>query len=93
MQPQGHAQLLINLIDFDLGLQEAVDVPRFRHTVERRVAIEAIGEDVLRGLSDRGHEVIDPTEVAFGGAQVIAKLAKGWAAASDPRKDGCAVGH
>jgi gamma-glutamyltranspeptidase/glutathione hydrolase len=40
-----------------------------------------------------GHEVVDEANVAFGGAQLIRKLSRGWAAASDPRKDGMAIGY
>jgi gamma-glutamyltranspeptidase/glutathione hydrolase len=40
-----------------------------------------------------GHELRDPVGVAFGGGQAILKLARGWAAGSDPRKDGMAAGH
>ncbi len=94
MQPQGHVQLLLNLLLFDMDLQEAVDAARFRHFSGRRVAIEpAMADDVLRLLEAMGHELTDPTNVAFGGAQAVMRLTRGWAAASDPRKDGMASGH
>ena len=74
-------------------IQEAVDAARFRHQSGRRVAIEAVGPDVRNALTALGHEISDWMVVAFGGAQVIMKLGRGWAAASDARKDGMAVGH
>ncbi|MCA9738174.1 MAG: gamma-glutamyltransferase, partial [Gemmatimonadetes bacterium] len=93
MQPQGHAQLLINLIDFGMEPQAAVDAARFYHLSGRSVALEpAIGADTRRALAALGHEISD-SEPAFGGAQLVMKLARGWAAASDPRKDGHAAGH
>jgi gamma-glutamyltranspeptidase/glutathione hydrolase len=94
MQPQGHVQVLLNLLVFGMDLQQAADAPRFRHLAGRRVALESpIREDVRRALAALGHEIADENGVAFGGAQLIMKLAQGWAAASDPRKDGMAAGH
>jgi gamma-glutamyltranspeptidase/glutathione hydrolase len=94
MQPQGHVQVLLNLLVFGMDLQDAVDAPRFRHLNGRRVALEEpIGDDVRRALSGLGHVIVDERTVAFGGAQAIIRLAHGWAAGSDPRKDGMAAGY
>jgi gamma-glutamyltranspeptidase / glutathione hydrolase len=94
MQPQGHVQVLLNMLLFDMDPQQAADAPRFRHMSGRRVALEApISDDVRSALRDMGHEIIDESAVAFGGAQLVMKLTRGWVAASDPRKDGLAIGH
>ncbi len=94
MQAQGHAQFLINHIVFGMDLQEAIDAPRFRHFDGQRVAIEApVGDGVRATLTAMGHLLIDDRAVAFGGAQAIMRLPKGYAAGSDPRKDGMAVGY
>ncbi len=93
MQPQGHTQLLLNMLVFGMDPQEAVDAARFRHLSGRRVAIERIGDEVAADLEARGHELADWTRTDFGGAQVILRLEKGWAAASEPRKDGHAAGN
>lgn len=94
MQPQAHVQVLLNLLVFDMDPQAAADAPRFRHYSGHRVALEApIGDAVRRGLEARGHELIDASHAAFGGAQLVMRLARGWALASDPRKDGLAIGH
>jgi len=94
MQPQGHVQVLLNLLVFGMDLQDAIDAPRFRHLDHRRVALEpAIGDDVRRALQALGHEIADERNVAFGGAQAIIKLPRGYAGGSDPRKDGMAAGH
>ncbi len=94
MQPQGHVQVLLNLVLFDMDLQEAVDAPRFRHLEGLRVVIESpVSGDVRRALEMMGHELADESTVSFGGAQAIMRLRRGWAAASDPRKDGMAAGH
>ena len=94
MQPQGHVQLLLNLLLFGMDLQEAVDAPRFRHVESRRLALEApIPDQVRTVLAALGHDIISESDVFFGGAQAVMRWNEGWAAASDPRKDGVAVGH
>ena len=94
MQPQGHTQMLINLMVFGMDIQESIDAARFRHLDGQRVALEGpIGADVRAALEAMGHEVADESGVAFGGAQAVIRLERGWAAGSDPRKDGMAVGH
>jgi gamma-glutamyltranspeptidase / glutathione hydrolase len=94
MQPQGHIQVLLNLLVFGMDPQQAVDTARFRHMSGTRVALEApIGDDVRAALARLGHEIIDERDIAFGGAQIVMKLPRGWAAASDPRKDGHAAGR
>ncbi len=94
MQPQGHVQMLLNLLEFDMDLQQAADAARFRHLSGPRVAIEpSVADDVRQALAALGHVLVDESEVAFGGAQLIMKLPRGWAAASDPRKDGLAIGY
>lgn len=93
MQPQGHAQLLLNMLVFGMDAQEAVDAARFRHLSGRRVAIEGIDPATAAELEAMGHELADWTRTDFGGAQVIVRLPKGWAAASEPRKDGHAAGN
>src|SRR5438128_661876 len=92
--PQGHVQLLLNRIVFGMDLQDAIDAPRFRHLEGRRVALEApITDAVRRALAALGHEVTSEGAVAFGGAQAIMRLPRGYAGGSDPRKDGMAAGY
>jgi gamma-glutamyltranspeptidase/glutathione hydrolase len=94
IQPQGHAQVLLNLLLFDMDLQDAIDAPRFRHLSERRVALEPpISDEVRAALAAMGHEILPDGTVSFGGSQAVMRLQHGWAAGSDPRKDGLAVGH
>jgi len=95
MQPQGHVQVLLNLLLFGMDLQEALDAPRFRHLSGTRVVMEApIGDPVRAALRAMGHDVPEQRS-DYGGAQAVMRLpgGKGWAAASDPRKDGHAAGH
>jgi gamma-glutamyltranspeptidase / glutathione hydrolase len=94
MQPQGHAQVLVDLIDYGMDPQEAVEHPRHRHEdgvllIEGRVPVEEIAH-----LRDRGHrtEVKEDFMIPAGGAQLIRILENGVrACGSDPRKDGCAL--
>jgi len=94
VQAQGHVQFLLNYFVFGMDLQAAIDAARFRHYSGLRVALEPpIGDDVRAALTAMGHVLIDQPTIAFGGAQAIVKLSRGYAAASDPRKDGMAVGY
>jgi gamma-glutamyltranspeptidase/glutathione hydrolase len=94
VQAQGHVQFMLNYFVFGMDLQAAIDAPRFRHYDGLRVALEAPITDAVRdSLKAMGHVLIDQPPIAFGGAQAIVRLPKGYAAGSDPRKDGMAVGY
>jgi gamma-glutamyltranspeptidase/glutathione hydrolase len=94
MQAQGHVQFLLNYFVFGMDLQAAIDAPRFRHLDGLRVALEApVGDSVRAALTAMGHVLVDQPPGAFGGAQAIVRLPRGFAAGSDPRKDGMAVGY
>ncbi|SVD78789.1 uncharacterized protein METZ01_LOCUS431643, partial [marine metagenome] len=94
MQPQGHTQMLLNILVFGMDLQDAIDAPRFRHMSGYSVAVEEpISAEARAGLEALGHEIRVQGPGSFGGAQAIIKLDRGWAAGSDPRKDGMAVGR
>jgi len=94
MQPQGHVQVLLNLLVFGMDIQQAIDAPRFRHLAGRRVALESpVSDEVRAALRAKGHEMADESRVSFGGAQAVRRLERGWVAGSDPRKDGLAAGH
>ncbi len=107
MQPQGHAQVIVNLLDFGMNLQEAGDAIRFHHTgsSEPTGTVMTDGgvlhiEDglppaVLEELKRRGH-VLKPESVgAYGGYQAIWRdPATGtYCGATEKRKDGCALGY
>jgi gamma-glutamyltranspeptidase/glutathione hydrolase len=94
MQPQGHLQLLVNLLDYGLDVQSAVDAPRFWWEEGRRVVIEAgVPDATCATLAEWGHDVVRREHRGMGGAQIIAALPDGvWVAGSEPRQDGCAIG-
>jgi gamma-glutamyltranspeptidase/glutathione hydrolase len=100
VQPQGHVQVVVNLIDFNMNVQEAIEAPRYRVLGGRLVALErAIPHEVRRGLEAMGHELLPygeiPPGTPYGGGQAIlidherGVLQGG----SDHRKDGCAIGY
>lgn len=94
MQPQGHVQVLLNMLLFGMDPQQASDAARFRHMSGRSVALESPINDATReALRAMGHQIVDERNIAFGGAQLVLKLPRGWAAGSDSRKDGHAAGY
>ncbi|MEO8562878.1 MAG: gamma-glutamyltransferase [bacterium] len=94
IQAQGQVQFLLNHLLFGMDLQQAADAARFRHLDGQRVAIEApVADSVRAALTAMGHVLVEPGTVSMGGLQAIVHLPKGWAAGSDPRKDGMAVGY
>jgi gamma-glutamyltranspeptidase / glutathione hydrolase len=98
MQVQGHVQVALNMIDFAMNVQEAIEAPRYRIMGGRRVALErAISPAVRDTLTAMGH-VLEPygdQSISYGGGQAIlideerGVLQGG----SDYRKDGCAIGY
>jgi gamma-glutamyltranspeptidase/glutathione hydrolase len=94
MQPQGHVQVLLNLIEFGMNVQEAGEAARFRHSAAGLALESAIAGEARDGLGSRGHKVIDSSGV-FGGFQGILIDARTGVmmAGSDPRKDGLAIGY
>jgi gamma-glutamyltranspeptidase / glutathione hydrolase len=101
IQAQGHAQVLINLIDRGLNLQQAIDAPRIRYISGRGVMMEdGLTAPVIAALIARGHErVLPPAGVMhralMGGGQAIMIDPETGAlvGASDIRKDGLAIGY
>ena len=107
MQPQGHAQIVINLIDFGMNLQEAGDAPRIRHggsseptgsrmTDGGEVFLEyGFPPETERDLQKMGHKIGRSSVGSFGGYQAIRWDAKNkvYYGASESRKDGQAVGY
>ncbi|UYC13088.1 gamma-glutamyltransferase [Xanthomonas sp. CFBP 8445] len=108
MQPQGHVQILMNLIDFHMNLQEAGDAPRIQHDgstepTGQATAMRDGGElnletgfayDTIRDLMRKGHRVIF-ADGPYGGYQAIARDPDSgvYYGASESRKDGQAAGY
>ena len=96
-QAQGHLQTLVNMIDFGLEPQQALDAPRFSVRLGEGVAIEnTASPEVIRDLSSRGHPILvaEPHGILFGSGQIIKRDAETGVltGGSEPRADGLAIG-
>jgi len=107
MQPQGHVQVVVNMVDFGMELQEAGDAPRIQHVLSSEPTGEKMkeggqvylefgfAEETERELLKRGHKIGRTTAGSFGGYQAIRFDAerKVYFGASESRKDGQAAGY
>jgi len=87
MQPQGHLQVLANLLDYDIGLQAALDAPRWRYRADGTLAVEERLPNAAK-LARRGHDVRVLPPSQFGGAQAARWQDGTLSGATEPRKDG-----
>ena len=92
MQPQGHVQLISNLVDYGMGEQEALDAPRWRYREEGTLAVEERLPNQT-GLVRTGHDVRILPAPLFGGAQLVRRRGETLSGATEPRKDGDVVGY
>ena len=106
MQPQGHVQIVVNLVDFGMNLQEAGDAPRIQHTGSSQPTGEKMTDggwinlesgfsyETVRKLMKMGHQVKWDLG-GYGGYQAIMwdDMNKVWYGASESRKDGQAAGY
>ncbi len=107
MQPQGHVQIVLNLVDFGMNLQEAGDAARFYHTGSSQPTgtvmtsggtlhlEKGLPPEVYRDLAKRGHRIQETNPVAFGGYQIVYRNPETGvlAGATESRKDGMAAGY
>ncbi|PKL00312.1 MAG: gamma-glutamyltransferase [Tenericutes bacterium HGW-Tenericutes-1] len=92
MQPQGHLQVIMNLIDFNMNPQAAIDAPRWQWMEGKKVMVEpTVDKSIIEALIKRGHDIHIEHELShFGRGQIILKDLKSgvYAGASEPRCDG-----
>lgn len=94
MQPQGHLQLMSQIIDYDHPLQAAIDEPRWQYLEDGSLAVEARLDAWLQTkLARRGHDLRVLAPQWFGGAQIVRDRQGTLSGASEPRKDGVAIGY
>ncbi len=95
-QAQTHVDFLSHVIDEDLDIQQAIDAPRWVISpADWSLAAESrLGDSVLRALQVMGHrvEAVGPYETRMGHAHAIEVTEHGYAAATDPRAEGAALG-
>jgi len=99
MQPQGHMQTLVRMLDYGQSPQAACDAPRWRFNKGLEINAEGrMDPQTVRALADRGHrvEVIEDSYQDFGAGQFIWRAGdpkvEGYLCASDPRRDGLVAG-
>jgi gamma-glutamyltranspeptidase / glutathione hydrolase len=99
MQPQGHVQTLVRMLDYGQSPQAACDAPRWRYNAGLEINVEsAMNAKAVEALAQRGHrmEVINDSYQDFGAGQFIWRAgdpkSEGYVAASDSRRDGQAAG-
>jgi gamma-glutamyltranspeptidase/glutathione hydrolase len=93
-QPMGHVQMVLNLFDYGMDIQSAIDAPRAFFEGESTVIERGMAAATVEGLKTRGHRIVmAPTP--WGGAQAIRIDWKRGVliGGSEPRKDGCALGY
>lgn len=92
-QPFGHVQLLVNMLEFGLDPQAALDAPRVFPDGDFVEVERGLPASVIAGLQARGHRTLIPEEPLGGGQAILIDWQSGTlVAGSDPRKDGCALG-
>ena len=105
VQPQAHVQFVSRAIDAKQSAQAILDAPRWRLAVEENAILlePALAEKIGADLAQRGHTIVATERfmpastpfgsyLMFGGANLIEQVKDGYVAASDPRRDGAAVG-
>lgn len=95
MQAQGHVQMMVRLADHRQNPQAAADAPRWKVSKDGSLQVEHhMPGETVAGLERLGHRVrvMPRGNLEFGAAQLIHRLARGYLAASEPRRDGQAVG-
>jgi gamma-glutamyltranspeptidase / glutathione hydrolase len=90
MQPQGHLQMVTNLIDYQMNPQTALDAPRWRFMEGNRVLLErTVDQKIAENLTNRQHQI--RRGGFFGRGQIIVRQAGVLVAGSEPRADGLAI--
>jgi gamma-glutamyltranspeptidase / glutathione hydrolase len=95
IQPPGHVQTIVRMLDYEMNPQAALDAPRWKVNADHSIDLEASASAELRaGLIGLGHRMasIPDTYMDFGAGQCIVKIDGGYVCASDSRRDGQSAG-
>jgi gamma-glutamyltranspeptidase / glutathione hydrolase len=93
IQPQAHVQVIVNMRDYNLNPQAALDAPRWQIAQDGTLLLEqTVPEHVALGLAQKGHHPqLKLHDISFGRGQIIIKQNNSFVAASEPRADGLAL--
>jgi len=96
MQPQGHVQIVVKVVDFNYDVQAAAGAPRWKITKDNHLNIEeGMNSAAVDGLLKKGHKVrmLPYGSLEFGAAQLIKNIDGGYVGGSEPRRDGLIAGY
>jgi gamma-glutamyltranspeptidase/glutathione hydrolase len=93
-QPMGHVQIILNMLDYGMDVQQAIDCPRFFFEDEQTIVERGTDPKTIEGLKQRGHNVVFAPTPWGGGQTIRIDWHRGvLIGGSEPRKDGCALGY
>ena len=93
-QPMGHTQVVLNMIDYGMDVQQAIDAPRIFFEGEDTMPERGVSPATLEGLRARGHKLVTASSPWGGGQTIKIDWDRGvLIGGSEPRKDGCALGY
>ncbi len=93
-QPMGHVQIVLNMLDYGMDVQQAIDAPRFFFEGEKTDVEHGTPAATIEGLKARGHDVVMASSPWGGGQTIKIDWDRGvLIGGSEPRKDGCALGY
>ena len=94
MQPQGHVQVAVNMLDYGMNPQAALDAPRWQWSDGKRVFVEpATPQYIVQGLRQMGHQIEYAMSQGYGRGQIIMRHPLGgYVGATEPRADGAVLG-
>ncbi len=93
-QPMGHVQIVLNMLDYGMDVQQAIDAPRFFFEGEQTVIERGTPAATVEGLKARGHDVVFAATPWGGGQTIKIDWERGvLIGGSEPRKDGGALGY
>jgi gamma-glutamyltranspeptidase / glutathione hydrolase len=93
-QPMGHTQVILNMVDYGMDVQQAIDAPRIFFEGDDTMPERGVSQATLEGLKAKGHKLVTTPSPWGGGQAIVIDWKRGvLIAGSEPRKDGCAIGY
>lgn len=93
-QPMGHVQIVLNMLDYGMDVQQAIDAPRIFFGGDDTIPEHGIAPATLEGLRAKGHKLVTAPSPWGGGQAIVIDWERGvLIGGSEPRKDGSAIGY